>query len=198
MSHSASGARPAFAPTVQPSSDASVLVLFCHPALQRSRVNRALATAIRDLPGVTFHDLYEAYPDFAIDVAQEQALLLAHRTVVMQHPLYWYSTPALLKEWQDHVLAYGWAYGKGGTQLAGKRLLTAVTTGGPEGSYQPDGLHGLTLRQLLAPIAQTAKLCGMDYLPPFVTHGTHRLDADGIAAAATDYRAAITALRDDR
>ena len=47
-----------------------VLILFAHPALHKSRVNRRLAAAVRHLEGVTFHDLYEEYPDFNIDVAR--------------------------------------------------------------------------------------------------------------------------------
>lgn len=188
--------RPVFPPRTHAGPGNTVLVLFCHPVRHRSRVNDALVGAIADLPCVTVHDLYEAYPEYDIDVAHEQALLLAHDTIVMQHPFYWYSTPALLKEWQDHVLAFGWAYGKGGTALRGKRLLTAVTTGGPGHAYGPDGMHGTTVRQLLAPIAQTARLCGMAYLPPFVVHGTHRLDDAGMIAAAGDYRAVIRALAD--
>ena len=78
-----------------------VLILFAHPALEKSRVNRRLIEAVKTLDGVTFHDLYQLYPDLDIDVAREQALLTEHDVVVMQHPLYWYSTPAMLKEWQD-------------------------------------------------------------------------------------------------
>lgn len=174
--------------------DPQVLVLFCHPKAHRSRVNKGLVRAIRDLPGVTVHDLYEAYPDAAIDVAHEQALLSAHHTVVLQHPFYWYSTPPLLKEWLDVVLTWGWAYGKGGTALRGKRLASALTTGGGEDAYQHHGFNRFTIRELLAPMAQTAHLCGMAYLPPFVVHGTHMLDAGAIGAAAADYRAVITAL----
>ena len=47
-----------------------VLILFAHPALQKSRVNRRLVEAVRDLEGITFHDLYELYPDFHIDVGR--------------------------------------------------------------------------------------------------------------------------------
>src|SRR6188508_1129168 len=108
-----------------------VLVLFAHPVLERSRVNRRLADAIRGLEGVTFRDLYELYPNFSIDVQAEQEQLLAHDVIVFQHPFYWYSCPAIVKEWQDLVLEHGWAYGVGGTQLRGKIWLNAITTGGP-------------------------------------------------------------------
>jgi len=73
-----------------------ILVLFAHPALDKSRVNRVLIEGLHDLEGVTLHDLYEAYPDFGIDVAREQGLLLEHDLIVFQHPMFWYSTPAIL------------------------------------------------------------------------------------------------------
>ena len=87
---------------------------------------------------MTVHDLYEAYPDLDIDVAREKALLLAHDVIVWQHPFFWYSTPAILKEWQDLVLEFGWAYGPGGTALRGKLFVSAITTGGREAAYDAD------------------------------------------------------------
>lgn len=175
-----------------------VLVLFAHPALEKSRVNRRLIRAARELDGVTFHDLYETYPEFDVDPAREQELLVDHDVVVMQHPMYWYSTPALLKQWEDLVLEHGWAYGSGGEALVGKRFISAITTGGPESSYQHDGFHGRTIVELLAPIAQTAKLCKMVYLPPFVTFGTHAMDESEIDRHVGDYERLLTALRDNR
>ena len=173
-----------------------VLVLLAHPALHRSRVNRALAAQIRGLDGVTVHDLYEAYPDFDLDVEAEKALLTSHRVLVWQHPFYWYSTPAILKEWQDLVLEFGWAYGPGGTALKGKPFLQAISTGGQQEAYSPDGFNRHTIEQLLAPATQTARLCGMVPLPPFLVHGTHRLSETAIAESAAAYKARILALRD--
>ena len=173
-----------------------VLVLFAHPAVRKSRVNRCLLAAVRGLDGVTIHDLYEAYPDFDIDAGREQDLLAAHDVVVFQHPFYWYSTPAILKEWQDLVLEHGWAYGRGGRALQGKTLVSAITTGGREEAYGRQGSNRFTMRQLLAPIEQTAHLCGMDYLPPFVVHGTYGLGEAEIETAAADYRRLLVGLRD--
>src|SRR6266545_285117 len=102
-----------------------ILILFAHPRLSGSHVQRA----VHDLPGVTFHDLYAAYPDFTIDVGHEQSLLLDHDLIVLQHPFYWYSAPAIIKEWLDLVLELGWAYGPGGTALRGKLMMNAITTG---------------------------------------------------------------------
>jgi glutathione-regulated potassium-efflux system ancillary protein KefG len=151
----------------------------------------------RDLDGVTLHDLYEAYPRLDIDAGREQELLAAHDIIVLQHPFYWYSTPAILKEWQDLVLEHGWAYGAGGTALEGKSIVTATTTGGREEAYCGDGQNRFGVRELLAPVEQTFRLCGMDYLPPFVVYGTHALTSPEIAASAERYRRFLVSLRDD-
>ncbi len=171
-----------------------VLILLAHPALHKSRVNRHLLDAVRDLDGVTVRDLYEEYPDLHLDVDREQCLLGEHDVIVWQHPFFWYSCPALLKEWLDLVLEYGFAYGEGGDALRGKRVLTAITTGGPQESYGADGLNRYTIAQLLAPFEQTARLCGMEYLEPFVVHGTHSLSQDAIAAHVAAYRGRIATL----
>ena len=178
------------------SDSPKVLVLFAHPALQRSRVNRHLADAVRGLPGITFHDLYEEYPDLLIDADREQALLRAHEAVVFHHPFYWYSSPAILKEWQDIVLEYGFAYGDEGDALRGKRWLTAITAGGPNDAYRPEGFNRFTVRHLLAPFEQTASLCGMTFEEPFIVYGSHQLTGPEITAHAEKYRATIEALRD--
>ena len=175
-----------------------VLILFAHPAFERSRVHRRLAEAVAELSGVTFHDLYQAYPDFDVDVRREQELLAAHDVVVLQHPFYWYSTPPLVKQWEDLVLEHGWAYGTGGTALHGKRLLSAISAGGPQRAYCADGYNRFSVRQLLAPLEQTARLCGMEYLPPFVVFGTLGLEDERLRSAAAEYVRLIEALRDGR
>jgi len=176
-----------------------VLVLFAHPALERSRVNRHLVDVARDVPGVRVHDLYEAYPAFNISAKREQQLLLEHDAIVFQHPFYWYSVPAILKEWQDIVLEHGWAYGSGGTQLAGKLTLNALTTGGPEQAYGPNGWNHFSIRQFLAPWEQTANLCKMKFLAPFTVHSALQYaTAEQLAPQLSAYRTLLSALVDDR
>jgi glutathione-regulated potassium-efflux system ancillary protein KefG len=175
-----------------------VLIQFAHPVVERSRVGRPLLEAVTDLPGVTVNDLYEEYPTMWIDVRREQELLVAHDVIVFQHPFYWYSTPAILKQWQDMVLEHGWAYGDG-TMLRGKITFNAITTGGPASAYRAEGYNRFTVRQLLAPWEQTATLCGMRWLAPFVAHGALRPEAElGIPELQRCYRRIVEALRDDR
>ena len=175
-----------------------ILVLFAHPALQISRVNSSMLDEMLQITGLTVHDLYERYPDFDIDVKYEQQLMTDHDVIVFHHPFFWYSTPAILKEWQDLVLEHDWAYGSKGTALHGKYFLNIVTTGGNEAAYQKNGYNHFTMRELLAPIEQTARLCGMIYLPPFVVHGTLGLSAQDIAVHTRDCRRFLEALRDER
>jgi glutathione-regulated potassium-efflux system ancillary protein KefG len=174
-----------------------ILILFAHPVLERSRVNRRLLEAVEGLPGVTVHDLYERYPTLNIDVEYEQALLLEHDIYVFQHPFYWYSAPAIVKEWQDLVLEHGWAYGREGRQLVGKVTFNAITTGGPASAYRPEGYNRFTIRELLSPYDQTANLCGMRYLAPFVVHAALRLSTDSeVAPHGVAYRAVLEQLRE--
>ncbi|MCK6559216.1 NAD(P)H-dependent oxidoreductase [candidate division KSB1 bacterium] len=175
---------------------ARVLLLFAHPALEKSRINARLIRDVGQLDGITFHDLYEAYPDFFVDVAAEQQLLAAHDTIVLHHPMFWYSSPALVKQWADLVLEHGWAYGAKGTALRGKQLVHVVTTGGGEQAYQTAGMHQHTIREFLLPFEQTAKLCGMLYLPPYLVHGTHRLADHEIESFAQEYLELLQRLRD--
>lgn len=174
----------------------SILILFAHPALQKSRVNRQLITYVNDIEGVTFHDLYEVYPDFHIHVAREQKMLVGHDIIVFHHPLFWFSVPALLKEWMDLVLEHMWAYGRKGRALKGKKLLSVITTGGRESLFREKGYNRHTMAEFLYPIGQTAHVCGMEYLPPFVVHGTHTITKEEIARHGEEYRKIITALRD--
>lgn len=171
-----------------------ILVLFAHPAHARSRANAMLRQAAQAVAGVRVHDLYERYPEFVIDVAYEQSLLLEHDIIVLQHPLQWYSAPAIVKEWLDAVLEEGWAYGERGDRLREKMLLVAVSAGGAEQAYRPEGANRFTIEQLLRPIELTARLCGMRYLRPFVTYGARRLDAATMAASAREYAALLARL----
>lgn len=173
---------------------ARVLVLFAHPALHRSRANARLVAAARAVHGVTVHDLYETYPDFFICAEDEKERLLAHDVIVWHHPFYWYSCPALLKEWINIVLEHGFAYGDGGMALKGKRAMTALTTGGVAEAYGPDGFNRFTISHLLAPFEQTARLCGMTYEEPFVVHGTHQLSDPDLDAHAARYAARLAEL----
>lgn len=174
-----------------------ILINFAHPARARSKMNNALRTAVENLEGVTVNDLYAAYPDFLIDVKREQQLCQDHDVLIFQHPFYWYSTPAIMKEWLDLVLEHGWAYGSKGNALRGKLFLQAITAGGDDNTYQGEGFNAFTITELISPYRATAKLCKMTWLPPFTVLGIHRGVPEGqVSMYAEDYRRVIISLRD--
>ena len=128
-----------------------ILILFAHPRLQNSRTHARLIQGFDKIPHLTFHDLYETYPDFDIDVEFEQDLLLNHDVFVMQFPFYWYSSPPILKQWIDLVFEHGWAYGQKGKALKGKKLMAAISTGGRQEAYQNGGFNRFTIREFMSP-----------------------------------------------
>lgn len=178
---------------------ANILILFAHPSQHRSEVNRPMLEASRSLDSVNVVDLYAEYPDYCIDIEREQQRLREHDIVVFMFPLYWYSTPAILKEWQDLVLEYGFAYGHDGNELRGKRLLCAITAGGIENAYQTQGYNHYTIRELLRPIEQTATLCGMTYLPPYALFGSRTaLDEGRVERHIENWKSVLDCLVHER
>ena len=176
-------------------STGAILVVHAHPYPGRSRAGAALLAAARGLPGLEVRSLYDRYPDFDVDARAEQQVLAGAALVVWLHPLHWYGMPGLLKHWMDTVLVKGWAFGEGGTALLGKDCLWAVTTGGDAAAFSPEGRHRRPFADFVAPVEQTARFCGMNWLAPFVVHGAHLVADEALATAAADFRARLEAWR---
>ena len=104
-----------------------ILINFAHPAKTRSKINRALRSVVENLENVTLNDLYAAYPDFLIDVEREQNLCEEHDVIIFQHPFYWYSTPAIVKEWMDSQDWLEWIEPKSGV-IGAPRLRRGGST----------------------------------------------------------------------
>lgn len=176
----------------------SILILFAHPKFEQSRTNKALIEKVEKIDGVTFHDLYERYPDFNIDVPFEKALLAYHDIIIWHHPFYWYSCPPLMKQWIDLVLEFGWAYGPDGNALKDKKCLNVITTGGSRAVYCPEGNNNYSVNEFLRPFEQTAVLCGMEYLPPFAVMGTHQLSTPELEKHVVQYEQLINMLQEGK
>ena len=163
------------------------LVIVTHPNIEASRVNKAWMEELQKQSDVTIHELYKAYPDENIDVSREQQLVEAHDRIIFQYPLFWYSTPALLKKWFDSVLQYGWAYGPDGSKTAGKEIGVAVSTYGSKESYQATGSNRFTLQEILRPIEATAHFISASYLPHFTLNDASNLTDERLAQSRIDY-----------
>ncbi|WP_240692751.1 MULTISPECIES: NAD(P)H-dependent oxidoreductase [Campylobacter] len=106
------------------------LIVFAHTFWKDSKVNRTLLESIKDIDSLKIHNLSTSYNDGKIDVDKELALLKEADKIIFQFPLFWFSTPSLLKEWQDRVLS-AILYSKKGL-LKGKFFQVITTLGGAE------------------------------------------------------------------
>lgn len=174
-----------------------ILILFFHPRFEESRVHKALISSLDTLDHVTLRDVYELYPDFNIDIEKEKSVMELHDIIVWQHPFYWYNCPPLMKQWIDMVLEYGWAYGRGGDKLTGKCIMNIVSSGGTFEVYRKDGRNRFTYRELLSPFDQTAFLCHMNYLPPFIIPGANKITLQEIEEYKIKYLEILNFLKSE-
>ncbi|MBN2604598.1 MAG: NAD(P)H-dependent oxidoreductase [Bacilli bacterium] len=160
------------------------LVILAHPDLTNSRANKTFMEVFNQDEEFVVHNLYELYPNFAIDADKERELLLAHNTIVLQFPFYWYNMPPLLKKWFDDVFVEGFAYGKGGNKLAKKQMFVSLSDGGAPESYTDFGYAKYTLTELLRPLEATANLCQMDFITVHsISNVSNRTDLEIVESA---------------
>ncbi len=169
------------------------LILLAHPDMRESNLNRHLASQAATRGDVTVHDLYRTYPDEVIDVAREQKLLREYSVVIFQFPLYWYSTPPLLKAWQDKVLLWNFAFGPEGGMLKGK-FMVAVTAGGKETDFRLGEKHGRPLAEFMYPLEQTMRYCGLEPQPHFSMYESNKATAEILALKSAEYIGRIDSL----
>lgn len=172
------------------------LILLFHRDLRQSKANAALSAAAGGLPGVEVVDMQALYPDgidMARDGEREAARLLAADRIVLQFPIQWYSTPALLKAWQDAVLTrmFYIAYETEGRRLEGTPLMLAATAGNTPDAYRPSGRNMFAMIDLLAPLRATAHRCGLRWSDPFILYEADKLSPEARGVAAEDYAATL-------
>lgn len=173
------------------------LVLLFHPDLSRSKANAALARQAGALSDVEVVDMHETYPDgmdMVRDGEREAARLLEADRIVLQFPVQWYSTPPLLKAWQDAVLTrmFYIAYEAEGRRLEGTPLMIAATAGNTVEAYGPGGTNIFAISDIFTPLRATANRCGLTWTEPFVIYRADKLSAGEIEIAGDDYLAVLT------
>ena len=178
---------------------ARLLVYYAHPGGRYSTANKAMFAEARYVAGITVVDLYAEYPRFDIDIDREQQRLLDNDVLLFQFPMFWYSTPSLIKEWEDLVLEHGFAYGAGGDKLRGKSMMLAVTAAGSREAYTDQGYQHYPIRTFLTPLERTARLCHMTFTAPYVLYDSLQASEDGrLLPHVRGYRRLLEAIRDDR
>lgn len=141
------------------------LIIVIHPNMSESVINKRWIEELNKHPDkYQIHDLYKTYPDGIIDVNKEQQLIESFENIVFQFPLYWFSSPPLLKKWLDEVLTYGWAYGsKSNYKVGGKKIALAISAGIDEEDYSPTGKYRYSLNELTKPFEITFQYVKADY-----------------------------------
>ena len=155
--------------------------------MAKSKANQALLAAARSLPAdiMEIADLQAMAPGGIFDVPSELEALRRCSLLVWQFPLYWYSAPSMLRQWQDQVLSAA-VYGPDKV-LEGKSLLVATTVGARAGTYRAGDLNGCTLDEILRPFEVCARSARMRWLPHYALYGVGDMDAYELAKAGEAY-----------
>jgi putative NADPH-quinone reductase len=173
------------------------LILVFHRDLAASRANSALSAAARTLADVDVVDMQARYPEARIDLdadaARDAQMLLDADRIVLQFPIQWYSTPPLLKAWQDAVLTrmYYIHAATEGDRLVGTPLMIAATAGNTPAAYGRDGANHFTMDELMAPLKATALRCGLPWHSPHLVFRADKLKPAELAAAQKSYVSAL-------
>lgn len=140
----------------------SNLFVVGNPYAAKSTFIDSLLPAIQDA-GWSHLELSQAAHEGVFNVFAHQSMVESADVITLHFPLYWYSAPALVKQWLDELLTPGWAFPAEQSKLKGKKLVISVTTGAPLSSYSQDGSNGITLNEVLVPFERTAHYCGMQW-----------------------------------
>jgi len=137
-----------------------------HPNIDKSIANSQIIDYLKGYykENIQIKNLIKEYPDHKIDVEKEQEFLLDADVVIIQFPIYWYSLPAILKQWIDEVWAYGFAYG-GVFKLENKHLIASFTIGGAVETYSPISYNKHHIDTYLLHLQQSVEIVKMKYYP---------------------------------
>lgn len=169
-----------------------------HPQWTTSFGNKIIAETFAEMnPSARISNLFVEYPDGNIDAETEQKKLLEADTIILQFPIEWYGAPSLMHKWFENVLAYGFAFGRGGDKVKGKKLIASFTSGTPADTYVKGGLQSYPMDDFMYPLIAMANRCGMQWDGYVYTGGVSAAFADAdqlkqLEAACKDHAQRLT------
>jgi len=130
---------------------------------------------------------------FSDEIKAEMDDVLWADMLVFNFPLWWSTTPAILKGWLDKVLAIGFSYHPRDKHyetgiLKGKKAFCCVTCGGSEEAYSKSGEHGDILDILHHLNHGTLNYCGISVYPPFLSWRAHLMPPEVLEKYLADYK----------
>lgn len=162
------------------------LILISHPKFEDSGTQQFLKTSFYSLDDVKYQVIDELYGQSdGIDIEKEQSALKGFDRIIFQFPMYWYSSPASLKQFMDDVftrnyIVANWA-------LKTKELGIVVTLGDAKADFQAGGSEQFTISELLRPLQAFAHKAGIQYLKPFVVDQFGYMDPQQKEKLLIDY-----------
>jgi NAD(P)H dehydrogenase (quinone) len=110
---------------------------------------------------------------------------------IVQFPLYWFSTPAILKGWFDRVFVNSIVYGAGKRYetggLKGRKAMVVTSCGAYPEMFEPDGVMGDINVALWHLHNGTLFYTGFEVLPAFVAYSPVFLGQDACDKYLNDY-----------
>jgi len=153
------------------------LMILAHPRIEESIGNKIISDLTNTDKNVEVRHLNFLYPDFKIDIKAEQKALESAENIIFQYPLYWYSTPAILKEWIDQVFEYGFAFGTG-SKLTNKNIIVSITIGSGKKDYPQE-----VLDKILFPFQGLAAYCKMNYIGEVLSNNINNYNPEAAEEA---------------
>ena len=112
-----------------------------------------------------------ADPDkvYSAGVREHMARIEAADLLLVVFPVWWFGPPAILKGWIDRVWNHGFAYGRGRSRPAGKRMRWVGLAGETRETFAERGMDDVLDRQLRVGVSH---YCGIEDASLTLLHGT--------------------------
>lgn len=144
--------------------------------ISEGRFNRSLAQLAEAVLSEK-HNVRCTIVEDGYDPEEEREKWLWADSVILQFPVFWFSSPSILKAYMDNVYIRkvfydrGTPYGTGGL-LTDKTYMLSTTWNAPEAAFgDPDTFFdGLDVDEALIAIHKAHQYIGMEPLPSFTIH----------------------------
>lgn len=145
------------------------VIIVSHPVIQSSSMQQFLmetVTSCKEEVVVRHIDtILKQNNTGHFDKQVELAVIQEANRIIFQFPFYWYSCPAVMKQWIDEVMDHKLIQQFGRKQFG---IVTAV--GVSKDKYVAGGREQFTIDELLRPFQALACTMGWEYLPVMAIH----------------------------
>jgi glutathione-regulated potassium-efflux system ancillary protein KefG len=170
-----------------------ILILLSHPNASNSVFNKYLVDINKNSSDFCFHHLDKSKVNGLFDLEAEKNLLRESKALIWQFPIYWYNSPASLRDWQDQVMSP--IVYSADNFLKGMPVRVVFTAGAAAEHYTHEGLNRYTAEEMLIPFEMTANAAGMKWFKPLGFFGCGPdMPKAALEKAAQDYENSLLEL----